>query len=253
MGTLISVENVDDFNLTCNNSAKTDILSCDNFRKVKKINANQQRYLISRKVRCWGIMIMVGLYFLAGTSTRAEESTAAITPYPPFVILEEKQTFSGVVVDVLDLFQEKYPAHKIVYKNYPVKRTRRMEKRGDKELDITMSSPLFASQEMLKHFEYTAAIVRTKDKVITRKKSSFIYKKPQDLYGKTVGIISGYSYGMFDELFKGGKIRTQAVKTHIQNIKKLNKGRIDAYFGNIHVSPLLYEAIGISSKRIYLF
>ncbi len=202
------------------------------------------------KVRHWGIMIIAGLYFLIGMQAKGEESIANINSYPPFAILENERDLhtksSGVSIDMLDLFQEKYPTYNIVYKNYSVARGRHMEETGGEGLDITLGSPLFVSQAALKYFEFTAPFVQTKDKVITRKESPLIYKKPQDLYGKTVGVLLGYGYGEFDTLFEERTIRAERVTTHIQNIKKLNSGRIDAYFGNTHVSPYFMKQMGLN-------
>lgn len=201
-------------------------------------------------IKQWHIIIIVGLYFFIAMQARSENCIVNITSYPPFAILENEQKlhtkFSGIVIDVLDLFQKNYPTYKIEYINYPIARGRKMEATGEEGLDIAMGSPLFLKNTIFKHFEFTTPIVRTKDKIITKKESALIYKKPQDLYGTTVGVLFGYGYAEFDALFEAGKIKAAYVTTHIQNIKKLNLGRIDAYWGNNHVSPYFIKQMGLN-------
>lgn len=202
------------------------------------------------KIKQWRIIIIAGLYSLMGMQASGENCIANITSYPPFAILENEQELytesSGIVIDVLDLFQKEYPTYKIEYINYPVARGRRMEEIGTKGFDIAMGSPLFKNKTIFKHFEFTSSIVRTKDIIITKKESTLIYKTPKDLYGTTVGVLFGYGYAEFDSLFDAGKIKAEYVSTHIQNIKKLNLGRIDAYWGNSHVSPYFIKQMGLN-------
>ena len=193
------------------------------------------------------LIVMIGVCFLVSKQAIAEEYIASMTSYPPFLIFNNSnKTLGGINVDVLDLFQKENPAYKLIYKYYPVKRSRRLEEKGIKIIDITIASPSFMSREMLEKFEYTTSLVRTKDKIIYKKESPLVYKAPRDLFGKKVGVLLGYGYGLFDRLFKEKKIHAQYVKTQIQNIQKLNIGRIDAYIGNIHVSPYFMKQLKLN-------
>ena len=199
------------------------------------------------------ILIIIALFLISGVSLFAKEYVSAIPQYPPFSILENetqlKTDATGIYIDFMDLFQERYPQHKIVYHNIPSGRARHMTDNGLEGLEITWTSPMFMSDAANQHFDYAGEVARTKDKVVTRKGSSLVFNSKEDLYGKRVGVILGYGYGEYDELFEQRKIIPDRVPGHEPNILKLNVGRIDAYFGNIHVTPYTMVQLGIDPSN----
>jgi len=168
--------------------------------------------------------------------------------YPPFVITEFKDediVVTGMVNDILSLFEKRFPEYHRVHKNYPRKRVNKMMEIGAEGIDIMFNSPMFASDLMKRNYNFSVTVFRTHDVVITKDYSPFKYLIPKDLYGKRVGTILGYSYGEFDALFEQGKIIADPVNTHIQNLRKLNLNRVDAIFGNIHVSPYYMKQLNL--------
>lgn len=63
-----------------------------------------------------------------------------------------------------------------------------------------------------------------------------------DLKGKKVGIRHGMPYG---KTFEKAKLNTEAVKTIEQNIKKLNRGRIDAFVAYVPDAYAAFQKLGI--------
>lgn len=76
--------------------------------------------------------------------------------------------------------------------------------------------------------------------------------KIDDLFGKTVGVISGWSYGdEFDKAVNDGHIKVDATTDDRTNIKKLGLGRIDAVLAIIESgdAAINAEQLGTRIKR----
>jgi len=123
-------------------------------------------------------------------------------------------------------------------------------KRGEFS-DLMFFSPLFASEDTKKKYRFTNELFVSKDIVVTRRENGFKYKQQSDLYGKSVAVLRGYTYGEFDLLFKKGLVTPVAVDKHVQAVGMLSKGRVDAYFGNIHVTPFYMNQVGLELNEFY--
>lgn len=192
--------------------------------------------------------LLVLMLCLVVSLVLAKELVMNVNSYAPYQILQDEDAFetnfSGINIDIFDLFQKRYPQYKIKYVNYPSARARHILENGSPEIDIHWTSPIFVNEAFLKHNEYTTTVLNSEDIVITMKGSSVVYTKPSDLFGKRVGVLAGYGYGEFDELFASNKITEDRANTHTQNIEKLRRNRIDAYFGNVHVSSYFIRQLG---------
>jgi ABC-type amino acid transport substrate-binding protein len=168
--------------------------------------------------------------------------------YPPFVIVDTDDAgavvYRGVVVDFLDAFDNQYPGYERQFVSLPRKRANAAMARGQK-IDLMFQSPMFAEPAVRDHYQFTESLYRSKDVVVTRKGDALIYRSPEDLFGRKVSTISGYGYGIFDELFDNGKISDRRVNLHTQAIQLLDRKRVDAYLGNIHVSPYFIGKLGL--------
>ena len=182
--------------------------------------------------------------------THAEEYTIHSGPngYAPFFVIKgsgDDAVHSGAIYDLLDLFENRHTE----YTRKPILLTRKRANLGmarGEGIDVMFNSPLFVSDEILEHYRFTQTIFTSRDVVITRKDQEFNYQKPEDLYEKSVGTIRGYGYGEFDQLLASKLIRDVRVDEHPQAIGMLAKGRIDAYFGNIFVSPHYMKEMGLN-------
>lgn len=197
-------------------------------------------------------------YLWCAASAVASEPYALLVGkngYPPFVIVDVDDAgaviYRGVVVDFLDAFEERYPGYQRQFVSLPRKRANAAMARGEK-IDLMFQSPMFAAQSTKDHYQFTESLYRSKDVVITRKGDGLHYRSPEDLFGRKVGTISGYGYGIFDELFEAGKISDRRVNLHTQAIQLLDRNRVDAYFGNIHVSPYFIGELGLDPASFRL-
>jgi len=167
--------------------------------------------------------------------------------YEPYSIIERSGgtvRYRGIVFDLLDAFEESYPEFTRTHSLLTRKRANLKMANGE-AIDLMFNSPLFVSAEIKQHYQFTEPLVVTKDVVITHKGSGFNYTKMIDLRGRTVGAIRGYSYGEFDNLLNARMIKDVRVDHHTQAIGMLAKGRIDAYFGNVFVSPHYIKSLGL--------
>lgn len=168
--------------------------------------------------------------------------------YAPFFIVKddgEKTIYTGAMYDLLDMFENRHPE----YTRESILLTRKRANIGmarGEVFDVMFNSPLFVSEDILRHYKFTRPIFRSRDVVITRQDQEFEYQRPEDLHGKTVGAIRGYGYGEFDPLLEANLIRDVRVDQHTQAIGMLARGRVDAYFGNALVSPYYIKEMGLS-------
>mgnify|MGYP001557287270 CR=1 FL=1 len=194
------------------------------------------------------------LLILPHVKAQSKDLIVSIGSYAPFHIAEydyidvPENEAKGIFIDVIKQFAKQHPEYSLHFRAYPVLRSIRMTGTGE-TIDIAVESPLFVKEGTLNHYDFSEAVVRTKDVVITNSKSQLTYKSPKDLYNKTIAVIKGYKYGEFDTLEKAGKIRYQALETHQRALRFLQRGSADAYLGNIHVTPYYIKKNGMNRSE----
>lgn len=167
--------------------------------------------------------------------------------YPPFIFVHEQASaihYSGVIVDLLDAFEAENPEFSREYNSMSRTRANLHIERGDFS-DLMFFSEDFASPKTKKKYQFTHPLFSSKDIVVTRADSPLEYRKPADLHGKSVATLRGYAYGEFDRLFKLGIVESVALERHTQGIEMLERNRVDAYFGNMLVTPFYLKQIGL--------
>lgn len=188
------------------------------------------------------------LSFLSNKSA-ASEYNLHVGPHGwvPFVTVKREGmeiSHDGIMFDFLDQFEAAYPEFKRKHVLSTRKRVNALMENGE-IIDVMLTSPLFVSAEIFKHYKFTNTLVRTYDKVISRKNKNIQYITPHDLIDKKVGTIRGYSYGHFDFLLNLNLFEDVRVDSHTQAIGMLEKDRIDVYIGNSLVSPLYIKSLGL--------
>jgi ABC-type amino acid transport substrate-binding protein len=181
--------------------------------------------------------------------------------YAPFHILPEQtgaKVIKGIVMDLLNEFQEQYPYYKIAFnKAVPAERAKIELDKGI--ADITYESPVFVG-EKAKNFIWSESFAETRDCVVMLKDSQFLFEKAEDLFGKKVGKIRGYGYGEYDKYFQEGKITSYNADKAIHLISMLKMKRLNCFLGNIHTTPYeiklskyKLEDFYFSDKPLYTF
>jgi len=87
---------------------------------------------------------------------------------------------------------------------------------------------LFKSKARLKIFDYSDEVFPERMYLYTLKGKDFKFDNIDDLRGKKIGIVRGYSYGeSFNKAIKDKKVNVQSVRNDDLNFKKIMGGRID--------------------------
>lgn len=106
---------------------------------------------------------------------------------------------------------------------YPWKRALDMGKKGGVGI-----GGIYKNDERLKIFDYSEALFSEKLVLFINKEKQFNFTSVQDLAGKKVGIILGWSYGEdFDTALKNKTFSVDEAKSDISNLKKVSIGWLD--------------------------
>lgn len=153
--------------------------------------------------------------------------------YPPYSYMEKGEA-KGIYVDILTKAFDKMTNYKITIKMIPWKRGIYYIKRGN----AFALFPPYYSKERLSWMEFSEPIIKEEIAVFGKeKKLQGKTKWPEDFYGDTIGINSGfglYTLGgkKFGDAVKNGKIKIDAMGGNRTNLKKLNKDRFDFYIND---------------------
>ncbi len=167
--------------------------------------------------------------------------------YPPFYMADpakpDAEAMQGMFIEFLDAFEKAHP-------EYPIEKRRLSRMRLDAWMEMgkadamSLNSPLFVDKP--DRFAFSEPLWRTGDMVITWAASGLEYETPQDLYGKTIGLLRGNRYGSLEEHFGAGKIRTHEVDDDVNLLRMLVRGRLDAIVLNIHGGLAKIRDIGLN-------
>lgn len=175
---------------------------------------------------------------LAQAAFSAEEVVMAVTESGqlPFHMKPSKGDLvqEGVVYELMQIFQKEYPKYKITMRGMP--RFRQEEALEKGTAAFTYNSPLFVKGKR-DQFLWSLPIIKSRDCLVMLKKDKFNFNSPSDLFGKVIGTMRGYGYGEYDKYIDAKKIKTIPVNETELLIQMLKTKRIDAFFGNIFVTP----------------
>jgi len=88
---------------------------------------------------------------------------------------------------------------------------------------------IYKNAERAKKFDFSEPVFVEKLIVYTNKSKPIAFKSIADLNGKVVGVIRGWSYGdEFDNARKSNAVKVEEAADDVQNLEKLNAGRLDA-------------------------
>lgn len=125
-----------------------------------------------------------------------------------------------------DLLQEAFKrmGTTVSIKAYPWKRALALSERG--EVGV---GGIYKNDARLKIYDYSAPLFSEKILIYVKKGNGFEYKSVDDLKGKTIGVLSGWSYGdAFDQAKTQGSFKVEEVTNDNVNFEKLTLGRVDA-------------------------
>lgn len=156
-----------------------------------------------------------------------ESFTAASDIWTPFVMYSDNQ-FSGIGYDIL-IEVAKRSGDTVSVQYVPNKRAQNMFDNGDIDISVIDSS-LWNDPAKSDSFVFTDDIMIVREFVYFLKEDAIKVIEPDDLFGKTVSIMNGYYYPVFDEALQRGDISYIEVGSEESLVKMLILKRADAIF-----------------------
>jgi len=171
---------------------------------------------------------------------QAEAETAAVTPVgqptaqtapvkiavdeanPPFMYADTAGKAAGVYPVLLQAIFERMGMTAEVAP-YPWKRALELSEKGEVAV-----GGIYKNEKRLQIYDYSDALYSEKMLIYVQKGKGFKFATPDDLKGKQVGVLTGWSYGdAFDQAKEKGVFTVQDVASDADNFEKLALGRVD--------------------------
>ncbi len=204
--------------------------------------------MLSGKIRYILFILLLALCLLH--NSHADHIFEIVThEHVPPHIYRENGISKGIDVDIVkELFERIKVKYEI--KHYPWKRAVVNLETGVSD----MLFPAFKTEEREKfayYPEYPIEIM--KFSLFVRKDSIFKYEKAEDLKGKKIGLVRGYSAGpVFDEARRKNYFTVEETNSTEADIMKLMSGRIDCFVQQYTVARFLIKKAGLSDKIVEL-
>ena len=183
---------------------------------------------------------------LTASPPKPECLTIVAGDYPPFfcdVVLDGTTPVAkGMFVDFMHEFSKEYPQYTFNIVAVPRKRMDAMMLDGEAQV-FSLNNPMFVTSSRGSYI-WSEPIWHTVDTLFSIHGNNFVFTKPEDLFGKTIGKLAGNGYGKYDRYFASGRIKAQEANSYTALINMAMSGRIDAFFGNVQSMPYLIEQAG---------
>ncbi len=171
-------------------------------------------------------LCLAGLLCISSGTARAEKLLIlGDDNYRPVIYLDEQKQPAGLLVDVLNNFQEE-SGEQIQIKLYPWKRAFVSAEKG-----LGGVIGVSKTEARLQQFDYSAPIYDDNINIVVLKGHEFAFNTLSDLSDRKIGVQLGASYGSeVDAAIHSGSILAETDANHFSRLKKLLYGRIDAAF-----------------------
>lgn len=179
------------------------------------------------------MLATIALVLLLATSALAAEATFVFESYPPYEFVEEGAV-KGVDADMIKAVCAKLGISP-KFEETPWKRAVSDVKDG--KVDAIFSLYVNDERREFLHFP-EKGLSREKNILVSKKGGGVNIEKLADLDGKTVGVVSEYSYGDAFDNYKGAT-RDESANAEML-LKKLENDRIPV----VVVNELVYKSLG---------
>lgn len=143
--------------------------------------------------------------------------------FPPY-FFEEEDSQTGTIKDIFSAISQQ-TGDTIEYVRVPFKRALRMFETG--EIDIEpMTNPIWRQSSSVPGI-YSIPLITSEDVIVFRAEQYIPAHSADDLLGKRVGVIQGYSYPAYDTYFSDGRIEAAPFHNENKLIQLLIAGRLD--------------------------
>jgi polar amino acid transport system substrate-binding protein len=175
------------------------------------------------RIACASLLVALGLM----TSAHGETLTAASDNWPPFFMRTDGQ-LAGIGYEILTEIARR-TGDTLEIKKLPNKRALKLFDEGQIDL-IVIDSALWNDPKNIPGMLFTDELMSVSEYIYFLRDNYIEVKRPSDLAGKTVSILHGYSYPLFDTAFSDGTVNKYQVYNEQSLLEMLIKKRANAIF-----------------------
>lgn len=175
-----------------------------------------------------------------------EDLSAASDVWTPFFMVSGKQ-FSGIGYDILMEVADR-TGDEITIIHVPNKRAQVMFDEGDIDISV-IDSPLWNDPGKADSFVFTDELMTVREYIYFVSEQALLIDDPADLAGRKVGIMDGYYYPPFEDLFDRGFVEKVEVGNESSLIRMLLLKRVDAIFMDTIAFGMTISQLGLDSDR----
>ncbi len=168
----------------------------------------------------YALALFIALFSMSQIS-HAQRIAVAGYHYPPFMYEDEE---TGIYFDLIQALG-KQSGLLFDWKIYPYARVDKFFELGKVHMEVG-SSPIW-TQSKSEPGIYSLFFYTLEDVVVFRKGESFKVNKPDDLKGKQIGMVRGYSFPQFRALFDANEATRVNGVDELQLLNMLVKRRLD--------------------------
>lgn len=145
---------------------------------------------------------------------------------PPYSIINQEKP-TGIFVDIFKRI-EQLTRHKFIFRELPVARALKEFDVGNIDIEPGVNEQWRQSRDVVGL--YSIAYEVSREVIVSKKENALTISEPSNLYGKSVGVVRGYSYPSYEQAFSEQKI------TKVENIseetllKQLLSNRLEYVF-----------------------
>jgi len=156
---------------------------------------------------------------------------------PPFMYADASGQATGLYVELTRTALERMGMAP-EFQALPWKRVLEASAKG--EMGV---AGIYKNDERLKIYDYSEPLYSERILVYVAKGKAFEFKSVADLKGKTIGVMTGWSYGNdFDQAKAAGEFTAQEAPGDAENLEKLVLGRVDCVLAaEVSAIPVIQE------------
>jgi len=146
--------------------------------------------------------------------------------FPPY-FFDEDDARTGTIRDIFSAITDE-TGDSIEYVRVPFKRSLRLFEIGDIDIE-PMTNPIWRQSSPIKA-SYSIPFTVAEEVVLFREGYDLAVHTPEDLLGKTIGLIKGYHYPTYDAYFSDNRILSNRFKNENKLVELLAAGRLNQAF-----------------------
>lgn len=164
--------------------------------------------------------------------------------YAPYSFTDKNNQFSGVAIDFINLINK----HLNITMNPVPGLTWPEIIEAARQGTVDVIATAVKTKEREQFLDFTSIYIPTPLVIMTRQ-DDFSIEKPEDLAGKKIALVNGYSTSQ-KIINEHTSISKHMVKTALDGLRAVSSGSADAYVGVLGVNAYLCSSNGISNLKI---